>query len=48
MEFRLLFTPVAQMQMLALMKDNEVGYGDDFTFLKDHKVNLEKVLLMMF
>ena len=39
-EFRLLFTPVAQTQMLALMKDTKVGYGDDFTFIKQKKVNL--------
>ncbi len=39
-EFRLLFTPVAQTQMLALMKDTKVGYGDDFTFVKQKKVNL--------
>lgn len=39
-EFRLLFTPVAQTQMLALMKDAEVGYGDDFSFAKARKVNV--------
>lgn len=39
-EFRLLFTPVAQMQMLALMKDTKVGYGDDFSFIKRRKVNV--------
>ncbi len=39
-EFRLLFTPVAQTQMLNLMKDTTVGYGDDFTFLKQRKINL--------
>ena len=39
-EFRLLFTPVAQTQMLDLMKDTTVGYGDDFTFLKQKKINL--------
>ncbi len=39
-EFRLLFTPVAQTQMLNLMKDTKVGYGDDFTFVKRRKVNL--------
>ena len=38
-EFRLLFTPVAQSQMLALMKDDKVGFGDDFTFVKSRKVN---------
>ena len=39
-EFRLLFTPVAQRQMLDLMKDHAVGYGDDFVFLKQCKINL--------
>ena len=39
-EFRMLFTPVAQAQMLALMKDTSVGYGDDFTFIKQRKVNV--------
>ena len=39
-EFRLMFTPVAQTQMLGLMKDAKVGYGDDFTFVKRKKVNL--------
>ncbi len=39
-EFRLLFTPVAQTQMLNLMKDTTVGYGDDFTFIKRKKVNM--------
>ena len=39
-EFRLLFTPVAQTQMLNLMKDAAVGYGDDFTFIKQKKVNV--------
>ena len=39
-EFRLLFTPVAQTQMLNLMKDTAVGYGDDFTFIKQRKINV--------
>ena len=39
-EFRLLFTPVAQTQMLNLMKDTKVGYGDDFTFVKLKKINV--------
>ncbi len=39
-EFRLLFTPVAQTQMLNLMKDTNVGYGDDFTFIKQKKINV--------
>ena len=39
-EFRLLFTPVAQTQMLDLMKDTTVGYGDDFAFVKQKKINM--------
>lgn len=38
-EYRTLFTPIAQIQMLSLLKDRSVGYGDDFTFVKDHKIN---------
>ncbi len=37
-EYRLLFTPLAQKSMLALLKSKE-GYGDDFTLVKDHKIN---------
>ena len=37
-EYRLLFTPLAQKSMLALMK-SDVGYGDDFTLVKNHKIN---------
>ena len=39
-EFRLLFTPIAQTQLLNLMKDSTVGYGDDFAFIKQQKINL--------
>lgn len=39
-EYRLLFTALAQRQMLQLMKDREVGFGDDFTFVKRGKLNL--------
>ncbi|MBO7521315.1 MAG: hypothetical protein J6T16_03650, partial [Opitutales bacterium] len=39
-EFRLLFTALAQTQMLALMKDSDVGYGDDFSFVKQKKINM--------
>lgn len=39
-EFRLLFTPIAQTQMLNLMKDETVGYGDDFSFVKERKINV--------
>ena len=39
-QFRLLFTPLAQQQMVALLKDKEVGFGDDFTFGKKRKINI--------
>lgn len=40
MEFRLLFTPLAQRNMIALMKDKDnVGYGDDFSFRKRKELN---------
>ena len=41
-EFRLLFTALAQTQMMALMKDLKTGYGDDFVFAKDRKINYLK------
>ena len=39
-EFRLLFTSLAQEQMLNLMKDDCIGYGDDFSFIKRGKINV--------
>lgn len=39
-QFRLLFTPLAQKQLLDLMKDKEVGFGDDFDFIKHKKINI--------
>lgn len=38
-QFRLLFTPLAQKQLLELMKEKEYGYGDEFNFLKERKIN---------
>ena len=38
-QFRLLFTPLAQKQLLDLMKDKEVAYGDDFDFVKNKMIN---------
>ena len=38
-EFRLLFTPLAQQQMVDLLNDTEVGFGDDFRFIKQNKIN---------
>ena len=37
-EFRLLFTPLAQKNMLDLIENKE-PYGDDFTFIKKKKIN---------
>lgn len=38
-QFRLLFTPLAQQEMLKLLKDKEIGYGDQFTFQKSKMIN---------
>lgn len=38
-EFRLLFTPLATKQLLALMKDKTIGYGDNFNFKKRKMIN---------
>ena len=38
-QFRYLFTPMAQENMLKLLRSNE-GYGDDFDFIKDGKINV--------
>ncbi|MBR7127123.1 MAG: hypothetical protein IKD09_00875 [Lentisphaeria bacterium] len=37
--FRLLFTPLAQQQMVRLLNDKEIGFGDDFSFHKLGKIN---------
>lgn len=39
-QFRLLFTPLAQKQLLELMKEKEIGFGDDFDFVKHKKINI--------
>jgi hypothetical protein len=39
-QFRLLFTPLAQQEMLKLLKDGTVGYGDTFAFEKTHMINV--------
>ena len=41
-QFRLLFTPLAQQEMLSLLKDKAVGYGDDFGFTKTQMINVVK------
>ncbi|MCX5775431.1 MAG: hypothetical protein NTV44_03615 [Firmicutes bacterium] len=39
-QFRLLFTPLAQKQIVDLIKDKAIGYGDDFSFIKNHCLNM--------
>ncbi len=39
-QFRLLFTPLAQKQLLQLMKEKEIGFGDDFDFIKHKMINI--------
>lgn len=39
-QFRLLFTTLAQQEMVKLLKDKTVGYGDDFAFIKAKTINL--------
>ncbi len=38
-QFRLLFTPLAQKELIKVIKDNSVGYGDDFYFIKRKMIN---------
>lgn len=39
-QFRLLYTPLAMSQTVSLLKDNKVGFGDDFSFYKCGRCNL--------
>lgn len=39
-QFRLLFTALAQQQLLALMKDKKIAFGDDFNFVKEKMINV--------
>lgn len=39
-QFRLLFTPLARQEMLKLLQDQKVGYGDDFAFRKKKMINI--------
>ncbi len=39
-QYRLLFTPVAQKALLTLMQDKRYGYGDDFTIVKTKMINV--------
>lgn len=38
-QFRLLYTPLAQRETLKIILDNKVGYGDDFEFIKENSLN---------
>jgi len=39
-QFRLLFTPLAQQEMLRILRDKDVGFGDRFRFFKQRMINL--------
>ena len=39
-QFRLLYTVLAQRQMLALLKDRSTGFGDDFDMRKSGRINV--------
>jgi hypothetical protein len=39
-QFRLLFTPLAQQEMLKLLKDSQAGFGDSFVFEKTRMINI--------
>lgn len=41
-EFRLLFTPLAQKNMITLLRAKDVGFGDDFIFKKRKELNYIK------
>ena len=38
-QFRLLFTPLAQQELLKIMKEKTIGFGDNFNFIKERKIN---------
>ncbi len=38
-QYRVLFTPLAQQQMVMLLKDKTIGFGDDFHFVKSRMIN---------
>lgn len=38
-QYRVLFTPLAQQQMVMLLNDKDVGFGDDFHFVKSCMIN---------
>jgi len=38
-QFRLLFTPLAQQEFIKIIKEDDIGFGDDFLFIKDKMIN---------
>lgn len=38
-QFRMLFTPLAQQEMVKILKDKTVGFGDNFVFSKMQNIN---------
>jgi len=38
-QYRVLFTPLAQQQMVRLLRDGGAGYGDNFRFVKKQMIN---------
>ena len=45
-QFRLLFTPLGQKNMIALLRGKDVAFGDDFYFTKRKKLNFVKSMHM--
>ncbi len=41
-QYRLLFTPLGQREMLNILLDDKVGFGDDFDFIKENMLNVIK------
>lgn len=39
-QFALLFTPLAQDNIIKLLSDRQTGYGDDFDFIKNKMINI--------
>lgn len=39
-QYRLLFTPLAQREILNIILDSDIGFGDDFDFIKKKKLNI--------
>jgi hypothetical protein len=45
-QFRLLFTPLAQQEMLHLLREKDVAFGDQFSFTKRRKINRLELMHM--